>query len=69
MFTKYSRIPDIAERAGVTPDAIYKAARKRTACIKLAEKLEKATGINKLQFMFPDQFGDGWALIKSEMPM
>ena len=69
MFTSYSKIPDIAKKAGVTPDTIYKAARKRQACPKLAEKLEKATGINKLQFIFPDQFGDGWKLIFNDKPL
>ena len=56
-------IPQIAEKAGVHPDTIYKAARAKRASFKLAEKLEEVTGINKLQFQYPDQFGDGWALL------
>ena len=59
-------IPELAEKMKVHPDTIYKAARKRRASFSLAEKLESATGINKLQFQYPDQFGDGWKLILTE---
>lgn len=57
----------IAKKANVHPDTIYKAARQRRASFKLAEKLERVTGINKLQFQYPDQFGDGWALLFAEV--
>ena len=60
---KYSKIPDIARKAGVHTDTIYKAARLRRASRSLAAKLEKVTGINHLQFEYPDKFGDGWNVI------
>jgi hypothetical protein len=53
----------IAEEINVHPDTIWKARRRRKASSKLAELLEKATGIERTKFIFPDIYGDGWKYI------
>ena len=56
------KIKDLAKLIGCHPDTLYKARRKRQASVKLAKKLEKATGISRFCFMDPEniQFPDGW---------
>ena len=59
------RIEDIAKACNVHIDTIYKAKRKGHMSRKLAKKLEGITGINRLMWLYPDEYGNPWKLLGS----
>jgi hypothetical protein len=56
-------VQKLADEIGVHADTIWKARRRRRASFKLAEQLETITGIDRLWFIYPDRYGDGWEYI------
>ena len=61
-----SKIEDMANKLSVHPDTLYKARREGYMSKKLAKKLETLTGIKRLQWLYPDEFGDPWKLIDQQ---
>ena len=57
------RIEDIANQCGVIPDTIYKAKRFGYMSKRLAKKLEAITGIKRLMWLYPEEYGDPWKLL------
>lgn len=57
------RIIELAEKCKVHPDTIYKAKRNGHMSRKLAVKLETVTGIKRLQWLYPDEYGNPWKLL------
>jgi hypothetical protein len=53
----------VAKELNIHPDTIWKAKRRRRASVKLSEMLESVTGIDRLKFLYPDKYGDGWKYI------
>ena len=53
-------VQKLADELEIHADTIWKAKRKRQASLKLSEMLESATGIDRLKFLYPDKYGDGW---------
>ncbi len=49
----------LAQLLEVTEDTVRKAI-KNGASRKMAPKLEEITGIPRLRFLYPDEFGDPW---------
>ena len=58
-----SAIEELANKCGVIPDTLYRAKRKGYMSKKLAKKLEGITGIKRLMWLYPDEFGDPWKLL------
>ncbi|OEU68431.1 MAG: hypothetical protein BBJ57_02380 [Desulfobacterales bacterium PC51MH44] len=56
-------VQKLADEIGIHADTIWKARRRRQASFKLAEQLETITGIDRLWFIYPDKYGDGWQYI------
>ena len=61
-----SKIEDIAKQLNVHPDTLYKAKRMGYMSKKLAKKLETITGIKRLMWLYPDEFGNPWKLMEDE---
>ena len=61
-----SKIENIAKQLDVHPDTLYKAKREGYMSKKLAKKLESITGIKRLMWLYPDEFGDPWKLMDIE---
>jgi hypothetical protein len=59
-------VQTLADKLGIHPDTIYKAMRRRQASSKLAEQLSKVTGIDRMWFIYPSGYMDGWKHIGSE---
>ena len=59
--TKKWRVQELAKEIGVIRDTLDKARRKGTTSTKTAKELERATGINRLKFLYPDEYGDPWS--------
>ena len=57
------RIEDIAKQCGVIPDTLYKAKRLGYMSKKLAKKLEAITGVKRLMWLYPEDYGDPWKLL------
>ena len=55
------RVSELAKRIGVNRDTLDKARRKGTTSTRTAKKLELMTGVDRLKFLYPDEFGDPWA--------
>ena len=56
-------VKKLAKELKIHPDTIWKAKRKRRASFRLAEQLESVTGIDRLWFIYPDRYSDGWEYI------
>jgi len=59
-----SKIEELANKLDVHVDTLYKAKRFRYMSKKLAKELEAVTGIKRLMWLYPDEFGDPWKLIE-----
>jgi uncharacterized UPF0160 family protein len=59
-------VKTIADKLGIQPDTIYKAMRRRQASARLAEQLSKVTGIDRMWFIYPSGYMDGWKYIGKE---
>jgi transcriptional regulator with XRE-family HTH domain len=57
------RVSDLAKRIGVNRDTLDKARRKGTTSTRTARKLEQATGVARLKFLYPGEYGDPWSEI------
>jgi hypothetical protein len=57
------KIENLAKQCKVHPDTLYKAKRKGSMSKSLAKKLENITGIKRLMWLYPDEYGDPWRLI------
>lgn len=57
-------IPELAKQCGVKPDTLYKAKRDRYTSKKLAKKLEEITGVKRLMWLYPEEYGDPWKLVE-----
>ena len=56
------------EIMGLTHSAVSKWKTGRTEMRAAhAKKLEQLTGINRLRFLYPDEFGDPWREVKEIM--
>ena len=55
---------ELSKKLGVNIDTLYKAKRNGHMSRKLAKKLEKETGIKRLMWLYPDEYGDPWKLIE-----
>ena len=44
-------------------DTLYKAKRNSGTSKEMAKALEVVTGIPRLQWLYPDEYGDPWRLI------
>ena len=64
--TTMSKIDDLANKLKVHPDTLYKAKRNGSMSKRLAKKLEAITGIKRLMWLYPDEFGDPWKLTEDE---
>lgn len=54
-------VKEIAEQADVHIDTIFKIKRGNSSpSPSLAKKLEKITGIDRLKWLYPDEFGSPW---------
>jgi hypothetical protein len=56
-------IPEIAKELKIHPDTLYKAKRNKAISKRLAKKLEDLTGIQRLRWLYPDDYGDHWNII------
>ena len=59
------KIEDLAKACNVHIDTIYKERRNGHMSRKMAKKLEAITGINRLMWLYPDEFGNPWKLLGS----
>ena len=60
------KIEDLAKACDVHIDTIYKARRNGHMSRKLALALEKETGIKRLMWLYPKEYGNPWALLDNE---
>ena len=58
------KIPHLSKLTGVKSDTLYRAKNGGHMSRKLALKLEQATGIKRLQWLYPDEYGDPWKLLE-----
>jgi ribosome-binding protein aMBF1 (putative translation factor) len=54
------RVSVLAEKIGVSRDTLDKARRRGTTSTKTAKKLEQITGVGRLKFLYPEEYGDPW---------
>jgi hypothetical protein len=47
-------------------DTLYKSKKNQYTSKKLAKKLEKETGIHRLIWLYPEEYGDPWKLYELE---
>ena len=57
------RIEDLAIKCKVHPDTLYKAKRLGYMSKGLSKKLEAITGIKRLMWLYPEDYGDPWKLL------
>ena len=55
------RVSVLAEKIGVSRDTLDKARRRGTTSTRTAKKLELMTGVGRLKFLYPEEYGDPWA--------
>jgi len=56
------KIPKLAKRLGVHPDTLYRIKRRQSSpSSRLAKRLEPLTGVSRLKWLYPDEYGDPWA--------
>jgi hypothetical protein len=60
------KIEVLANKCEVHADTLYKAKRLGYMSKKLAKKLEKITGIKRLMWLYPDEYGNPWALLEDD---
>ena len=56
-------IQTLAEKLDVHPDTLYKAKRNQAVSKKLAKKLEELTGVQRLRWLYPEDYGDPWEIV------
>ncbi|MEJ5241922.1 MAG: hypothetical protein WHS87_12055 [Anaerolineales bacterium] len=54
------RVSALAKEIGVNRDTLDKARRRGSTSTKTAKKLERITGVDRLRFLYPDEYGDPW---------
>ena len=59
-------IPELAKLLKVHEDTLYKAKRNKAVSKKLAVELERITGITRLRWLYPNEFGDPWDLLLTQ---
>jgi transposase-like protein len=57
------RVSALAKQIGVNRDTLDKARRRGSTSTRTAKKLELTTGVDRLRFLYPDEYGDPWAEI------
>ena len=60
---KIYTIPELAKELDEKPDVLYKARRNQAVSKRLAKKLEDFTGIQRLRWMYPDEFDNPWKIV------
>lgn len=63
MMKTYYTIPELAKALDEHPDVIYKARRNQAVSKRLAKKLEDLTGIQRIRWLYPDEFDNPWKIV------
>jgi hypothetical protein len=60
------KMTTLAKELNVHLDTLYKAKRKGHMSRKLSRELEKITGIKRLMWLYPDEYGNPWLLLEDD---